>query len=66
MPPPLAHAFLALADDDTRVEQRTLPRVVVATVAAVLLAISTPLAFLFEHDPVAVLSSKSALFQDEE
>src|SRR5688500_2925581 len=38
MVPPLAHAFLALADDERPSSQRTLPRVVVAAIAAWVLA----------------------------
>jgi hypothetical protein len=70
MSPPLAHAFLALADDDSLPEQRTLPRVLVAAVVAVVLAFTMPLGFFTlrpsEH-PVAVLSStKVPLMLDDE
>ena len=69
MSPLLAHAFLALADDDVVPAQRTLPRVFSAGLAAVVIAIGTPLGFLVvkpsEH-PVAALSSKSSLAADEE
>ena len=51
MSPPLAHAFLALADDDALPDQRTLPRVVTAALAAVLLAVGTPLGFLVVKRP---------------
>ena len=65
MSPPLAHAFLALADDDAIPTQRTLPRVVTAALAAVLLTIGTPLGFLVVKDqPLAALTSKAWL--DEE
>ena len=54
----LAHAFLALADDEMP-QQRTLPRVVTAELAAVLLAAGTPLGFLVVQDhPVAALNSQ--------
>ena len=43
MSPPLAHAFLALADDDAALDQRTLPRVLAAAAAAVVLALGAPL-----------------------
>ena len=46
MSPPLAHAFLALADDDAFVDQRSRPRVLAAAVAAVVLALGAPLGFL--------------------
>jgi hypothetical protein len=65
MSPPLAHAFLALADDDALPAQRTLPRVVTAALAAVLLAAGTPLGFLVVKDhPIAALNSK--VWLDEE
>jgi hypothetical protein len=65
MSPPLAHAFLALADDDSLPTQRTVPRVVTAAVAAVLLAVGAPLGFLVVKDqPVAALNSK--VWLDEE
>jgi hypothetical protein len=67
--PPLAHAFLALADDDSTPDQRTLPRVFTAALAAVVLAIAAPAGFLLarpsEH-PVATLSSKVSLAPDDE
>jgi hypothetical protein len=69
MSSPLAHAFLALADDNTMPDQRTLPRAVTAAVAAVVLALGAPLGFLTlrpsEH-PVAALSSKFSLSPDDE
>jgi hypothetical protein len=61
--PPLAHAFLALADDDLP-EQRTLPRVVTAALAAVVLALGAPAGFLVvdpSDHPVATLASKVSL-----
>jgi hypothetical protein len=59
MSPPLAHAFLALADDDALPSQRTMPRIVTAALAAVLLAAGTPLGFLVVKDhPLAALNSK--------
>jgi hypothetical protein len=69
MSPPLADAFLALADDDAFVDQRTVPRVLAATAAAVVLVIGGPLAFLTLHPsdhPVAALSSKFSLGSDDE
>jgi hypothetical protein len=63
MVPPLAHAFLALADDDSLPDQRTLPRVLVAAIAAWVLAFGLPLAMSVQH-PVAVLSSKTALVDE--
>ncbi len=69
MSPPLAHAFLALADDHAETDQRTLPRAFVAAAAAVVLAIGAPLGFLVvspSDHPVVTLSAKSALTQDDE
>ena len=63
MVPPLAHAFLALADDDTLPVQRTLPRVLVAAIAAWALAFGLPLALSTQH-PVAVLSPKTAIVDE--
>ena len=69
MTPPLALAFLALADDDSTPDQRTLPRVFTAARAAVVLALAAPAGFLLagpsEH-PVATLSSKVWLAPDDE
>jgi hypothetical protein len=65
MSPPLANAFLALADDDTIVDQRTRPRMFAAAFAAVVLALGAPLGYLSLHPsdhPVGALSSK---FDDE-
>ena len=69
MSPPLAHAFLALADDDAAVDQRTRPRVLVAALAAVVLAFGTPLGYvsLRQSDhPVGALSSKLSFGSDDE
>ena len=63
MSPPLASAFLALADDDSLPEQRTLPRVVTAAVAALVLALGVPLGYSMQH-PVTALSSKVSLGPD--
>jgi hypothetical protein len=63
MVPPLAHAFLSLADDDTLPDQRTLPRVLVAAIAAVVLAAGLPLAVSLQH-PLAALSSKVTIAAD--
>jgi hypothetical protein len=46
MPQPLAHAFLALADDPETVDQRTLPRMFAAAAATLVLAVGAPLGFL--------------------
>jgi hypothetical protein len=44
--PPLARAYLALADDpDADVGQRTVPRMLVALAAAIALAFAAPLAW---------------------
>ena len=68
MPPPLAHAFLALVDEPFDADQRTVPRAFAAAVSACLLAIGTPLAYgvLKDHQPVSPLSSKVALVGDDE
>ena len=66
---PLAHAFLALADDDSLPDQRTLPRVLAAAMAAIVLAVGAPLGFLVvdpSDHPVVALSSKFSLAQDDE
>jgi hypothetical protein len=69
MPQPLALAFLALADDDSMPDQRTLPRVFTAALAAVVLALAAPAGFFAarpsEH-PVATLNSKFSLSADDE
>ena len=67
MSPPLAHAFLALADDDSLPAQRTLPRAVTAAVAAVVLTLGAPLGFLVVNasdHPVATLATKFSLDDD--
>jgi hypothetical protein len=69
MSPPLAAAFLSLADDDAFVDQRTRPRIFAAAVAAVALALGAPLGFAAMHrseHPVAALGSKFSLSSDEE
>jgi hypothetical protein len=65
-PQPLAHAFLALADDGSQPAERSLPVAIAAALAAVTLALAVPLGWLAEH-PVAVLGSKShvALLDDD-
>jgi hypothetical protein len=63
MSSPLAYAFLALADDDPLPDQRTLPRVLVAALAAFVLAIGLPLAVSMQH-PVAALSSKVTIVDE--
>jgi hypothetical protein len=68
-PPPLAHAFLALADDAADLEQRSLPRALTAAVAAVALAVGAPLGFFVvkpSDHPVAALGSKFSLVLDDE
>jgi hypothetical protein len=64
--PPLAHAFLALADDGAEPRRRSLPLAVVAALAAVTLALGAPLAWLADH-PVAAVGAKgaAALLDDE-
>jgi hypothetical protein len=69
MTPPLALAFLALADEDSMPDQRTLPRVFTAALAAVVLALTAPAGFLLARPsdhPVATLSSKVSLAPDDE
>jgi len=69
MPPPLAHAFLALADDHEPVGQRTVPRLFAATAAAVVLAVGAPLGFLVVNPSdhaIGPLSSKFSLTLDDE
>jgi hypothetical protein len=64
MPQPLAHAFLALADDDAVTDQRTIPRALTAAVATVALAVGAPLGFLALNSadhPVATLATKVSL-----
>jgi hypothetical protein len=67
--PPLAHAFLALADDDGDAGRRTLPRRVAAAGASVVLALGGPLGWLAvkpSQQPVAALASKFSLSADDE
>jgi hypothetical protein len=56
--PSLAHAFLALADDDAPPARRSPATSVAALLAAVVLAVGLPLAWLAEH-PVAALGAKA-------
>ena len=66
---PLADAFLALSDDGAAGDQRTLPRMLAATLAAVVLAVGVPLGWYLTPraaHPVAALSAKSALADGEE
>jgi hypothetical protein len=69
MPQPLAHAFLALSDDDFDVvDQRTLPRVICAALAAVTLAVGAPLGWLVvtpDHHQVPAITSKVLLLDDD-
>jgi hypothetical protein len=69
MPQPLADAFLALADDPERVDQRTLPRLVAAAAATVVLAVGAPLGFLVvnpsDHAIGPLAGSKFALTLDD-
>ena len=63
---PLAHAFLALADDGAEAGRRTVPRMLVAAAASVVLAVGVPLGWYVSEKPVGALSSKTALAQDDE
>ena len=69
MPQPLATAFLALADDPERVDQRTLPRLVAAAASTVVLAVGAPLGFLVvnpsDHAIGPLAGSKFALTLDD-
>jgi hypothetical protein len=56
--PSLAHAFLALADDDAPPARRSPATAVAALLAALVIAIGVPLAWLVEH-PVAALGAKA-------
>jgi hypothetical protein len=64
--PPLACAFLALVDDGAERDQRSVPRAVVAALAAVALALAVPLGWLADN-PIAVLGPKvhAAALDDE-
>jgi hypothetical protein len=68
VPPQLAHAFLALSDDDVIAEQRSIPRAVAAAAAAIVLAVGAPLGFLVvkpgDH-PLPAVSSKFSLLDDD-
>ena len=66
---PLADAFLALTDDGTVPEQRSLPRLLAATAAAIVLAVGVPLGWYLTPraaHPVAALSSKITPADNEE
>ena len=66
--PPLASAYLALADDDP-LPQRTLPRVLAAAAATIVLAVGAPLGFLIVNPsdhPIGPLSSKSAFASSDD
>jgi hypothetical protein len=68
--PPLAHAFLALADDGEPADQRSLTRALVAAVATVLLICATPPAWTASPrgksvTQPAALSSKPSIADDE-
>jgi hypothetical protein len=69
MSPPLAHAFLALADDPQPVDQRTLPRMVAAAAASLALAVGAPLGFLVinpsDHAIGPLAGSKLTLADDD-
>jgi hypothetical protein len=69
MPQPLADAFLALADDPEQVDQRTLPRLLAAAAATVVLAVGAPLGFLVvnpsDHAIGPLAGSKFALTLDD-
>jgi hypothetical protein len=64
---PLADAYLALSDGGTAADQRTLPRALTATAAAVVLALGLPLGWHVtpKAHPVAALSSKTSLAPDD-
>ena len=64
---PLADAFLALCDDDAPAGQRTLPRALAATLAAVALALGLPLGthVIPKAHPLAALSPKPSFAADE-
>ena len=67
--PQLAYAYLALADDPAPVDQRTLPRVVAAAVASVVLAVGAPLGLLLVNPsdhPIGPLSSSKFTLADDE
>ena len=67
--PQLAYAYLALADDPEPVEQRTLPRVLAAAAASVVLAVGAPLGLLVVNPsdhPIGPLSSSKLTLPDDE
>jgi hypothetical protein len=68
--PPLARAHLALADDlDSAVGQHSLPRALVATAAAVALALATPLAWataIQDEPPAATVVKAADVVEDDE
>ena len=68
---PLAHAYLALADDpDAAVGQRTVPRMLVALAAAIVLAFAAPVAWVSampgepRDSPAATLVKAGAVEDD--
>jgi hypothetical protein len=62
---PLAHAFLALADDDEPPARRSPLRAAAALLSALVLAIGVPLALQADH-PVTALGAKAgAALADE-
>jgi hypothetical protein len=70
MPSPLAHAFLALADDPEPVDQRTVPRMVAAAAASLALAVGAPLGLLVitpaDHPIAPLAGSKVSLLDDDD
>jgi len=65
--PQLAYAYLALADDDHLAPQRTLPRMVAAAAASVVLAVGAPLGLLVINDnPIGPLTSSKYTLTDDE
>ena len=69
MPQPLAHAFLALADDPAPVDQRTRPRVFAAAAATLVLAVGAPLGLLVnpaDHAVGPLAGSKFTLSPDDD
>jgi hypothetical protein len=66
---PLAHAYLALADDPgPAAVQRSLPRIVVALLAAVALALAAPVAWAAgePRDPPAATPVKAGPADDDD
>ena len=65
--PQLAYAYLALADDNDAAPQRTLPRMVAAAIASVVLAVGAPLGFLVINDnSIGPLTSSKFVLTDDE